>query len=207
VLQRPLGRLEHPLRQRKGRRAILGGKIFDLLALEVPVRCALESCSSRPSKNPCAVSRSGRFLYSVTATNEVRLGRASLSRTRRQPTLQKTPVLKGVSKPYLQAKVQSSRERGALESGFGSWPRFKVQRSVLRCCKFRAFSRGKIATESRSRRDGGGGSGIRTHVTVSRKHAFQACAFSHSATPPYRLDIPGHADAGGLFQAARPWTL
>src|SRR5262249_47865000 len=32
----------------------------------------------------------------------------------------------------------------------------------------------------------GGGSGIRTHVTVSRKHAFQACAFSHSATPPDR---------------------
>jgi hypothetical protein len=34
------------------------------------------------------------------------------------------------------------------------------------------------------RTDVGGGSGIRTHVTVSRKHAFQACAFSHSATPP-----------------------
>src|SRR6185312_7902735 len=32
----------------------------------------------------------------------------------------------------------------------------------------------------------GGGSGIRTHVTVSRKHAFQACAFSHSATPPHQ---------------------
>src|ERR1700730_4109200 len=32
----------------------------------------------------------------------------------------------------------------------------------------------------------GGGSGIRTHVTVSRKHAFQACAFSHSAPPPLR---------------------
>ena len=30
----------------------------------------------------------------------------------------------------------------------------------------------------------GGGRGIRTLVTVSRKHAFQACAFSHSATPP-----------------------
>src|SRR5262249_14425160 len=30
-----------------------------------------------------------------------------------------------------------------------------------------------------------GGGGIRTHVTVSRKHAFQACAFSHSAPPPY----------------------
>jgi hypothetical protein len=32
----------------------------------------------------------------------------------------------------------------------------------------------------------GGGSGIRTHVTVSRKHAFQACAFNRSATPPSR---------------------
>src|SRR5215510_9705658 len=38
----------------------------------------------------------------------------------------------------------------------------------------------------------GGGSGIRTHVTVSRKHAFQACAFSHSATPPDRGLIAGH---------------
>jgi hypothetical protein len=35
----------------------------------------------------------------------------------------------------------------------------------------------------------GGGSGIRTHVTVSRKHAFQACAFSHSATPPDRTFV------------------
>src|SRR6266516_3706737 len=32
----------------------------------------------------------------------------------------------------------------------------------------------------------GGGSGIRTHDTVSRIHAFQACAFSHSAIPPGR---------------------
>ena len=31
---------------------------------------------------------------------------------------------------------------------------------------------------------GGGGSGIRTHDTVSRIHAFQASAFSHSAIPP-----------------------
>ena len=34
----------------------------------------------------------------------------------------------------------------------------------------------------------GGESGIRTHVTLSSKHAFQACAFSHSAiSPAYRL--------------------
>ena len=30
----------------------------------------------------------------------------------------------------------------------------------------------------------GGESGIRTHVTLSSKHAFQACAFSHSAISP-----------------------
>src|SRR5262249_13434525 len=34
----------------------------------------------------------------------------------------------------------------------------------------------------------GGGSGIRTHDTVSRIHAFQACALSHSAIPPERCD-------------------
>ena len=33
----------------------------------------------------------------------------------------------------------------------------------------------------------GGESGIRTHVTLSSKHAFQACAFSHSAISPARL--------------------
>ena len=32
----------------------------------------------------------------------------------------------------------------------------------------------------------GGGSGIRTHDTVSRIHAFQASAISHSAIPPQR---------------------
>ena len=32
----------------------------------------------------------------------------------------------------------------------------------------------------------GGGGGIRTRDTVSRIHTFQACAFSHSATPPQR---------------------
>src|SRR5690242_17903537 len=33
-------------------------------------------------------------------------------------------------------------------------------------------------------RRAGGESGIRTHVRVSPKHAFQACAFSHSAISP-----------------------
>ncbi len=47
----------------------------------------------------------------------------------------------------------------------------------------------------------GGGSGIRTHDTVSRIHALQACAFNHSATPPHRGDARGAgtiAEATGL---------
>src|SRR4029079_15644536 len=42
----------------------------------------------------------------------------------------------------------------------------------------------------------GGGSGIGTHDTVARIHAFQACAFSHSAIPPLR--------DGGNIEAATP---
>ena len=49
----------------------------------------------------------------------------------------------------------------------------------------RASAKSKIGTQANILKPGGG-SGIRTHVTVSRKHAFQACAFSHSATPPDR---------------------
>jgi len=71
----------------------------------------------------------------------------------------KAPISKAGSKPYLRSKVQSSRESIAPENGFGSSSRSKVQRSVSGCCKFLAFSRSKIATESRSRRDGGGGRG------------------------------------------------
>ena|SRR6185437_4487805 len=39
-------------------------------------------------------------------------------------------------------------------------------------------------------RDSGGESGIRTHVRVSPKHAFQACAFSHSAISPFISRAP-----------------
>src|SRR2546430_3790263 len=40
----------------------------------------------------------------------------------------------------------------------------------------------------------GGGSGIRTHGTLSRTHAFQACALSHSAIPPAPLSCDGGRD-------------
>ncbi len=36
----------------------------------------------------------------------------------------------------------------------------------------------------------GGGSGIRTHGTLSRTHAFQACALSRSAIPPAQPKLP-----------------
>ena len=39
-------------------------------------------------------------------------------------------------------------------------------------------------TPGKQNRKAGGESGIRTHDTVSRIHAFQACAFSHSAISP-----------------------
>ena len=41
-----------------------------------------------------------------------------------------------------------------------------------------------MVPENGFRMRSGGGSGIRTHDTVSRIHAFQACALSHSAIPP-----------------------
>src|SRR5581483_6447274 len=49
-------------------------------------------------------------------------------------------------------------------------------------CRGRAPRREKIS-EARA----GGESGIRTHDTVSRIHAFQACALSHSAISPAGL--------------------
>ena len=36
----------------------------------------------------------------------------------------------------------------------------------------------------------GGEGGIRTHETVARLHAFQACAFDHSATSPKQSYVP-----------------
>ena len=55
----------------------------------------------------------------------------------------------------------------------------------------------------------GGGSGIRTHDTVSRIHAFQACAFSHSAIPPAgetRNIARWLRQTTGDVRGARGWT-
>ena len=48
--------------------------------------------------------------------------------------------------------------------------------------------------------EGGGECGIRTHGTLSRTHAFQACALSRSAISPVRLVLQRQAS---IFNAAR----
>ena len=45
----------------------------------------------------------------------------------------------------------------------------------------------------------GGEGGIRTHGTLSRTHAFQACALNHSATSPWSVLLTG----GGAFSSER----
>jgi integrase len=55
----------------------------------------------------------------------------------------------------------------------------------------------------------GGESGIRTHVTLSSKHAFQACAFSHSAISPAQpgRKIRGEGPlCGPLARVAADWA-
>ena len=60
----------------------------------------------------------------------------------------------------------------------------EVQRPSSRCLQRWAQTSESAALENGMSWASGGGSGIRTHDTVSRIHAFQACAFSHSAIPP-----------------------
>src|ERR1700740_1612714 len=55
-------------------------------------------------------------------------------------------------------------------------------RGFLKRCRQRPSGTGDAG--GRDLRRSGGGSGIRTHDTVSRIHAFQASAFSHSAISP-----------------------
>ncbi len=90
-------------------------------------------------------------------------------------------------------------------------------RPVLSLSRITLENNGKIRPqpdrENAFARSSGGESGIRTRETVSRLHAFQACAFDHSATSPvavsYRgVGIPckiridfrnGHCEVNNLF--------
>ncbi len=64
--------------------------------------------------------------------------------------------------------------------------------------------------EGECRSDPSGEGGIRTHGTVSRTHAFQACQFSHSCTSPSALPLTAEGEgfepsiAVRLFRFSRP---
>ena len=69
-------------------------------------------------------------------------------------------------------------------------PGLLAQRPVLSPSRITLENNGKIRAqpdrENAFARASGGETGIRTLETVSRLHAFQACAFDHSATSPWR---------------------
>src|SRR5208282_5757041 len=71
-------------------------------------------------------------------------------------------------------------------------PRTAGNQPSTRNAIFKGLSR---TSANKCERGVGGGSGIRTHDTVSRIHAFQACAFSHSATPPDNVECPQYSEA------------
>ena len=70
------------------------------------------------------------------------------------------------------------REKSALS---GAWP---VNRFVQEIAGNLGFLAAWTATENVTRGRIGGESGIRTHGTLARTHAFQACALSRSAISP-----------------------
>ena len=76
-----------------------------------------------------------------------------------------------------------------VEAGFGQWWFQANSRSFMPIravpSDFIGFAL-RRALISLGLKGLGGESGIRTHVRVSPKHAFQACAFNHSAISPER---------------------
>ena len=79
----------------------------------------------------------------------------------------------------------AEKKRNGGETGFELEPFSRRERSGSRLAKSRGnvVSRGTFTVTNGSERYGGE-TGIRTLDTLSRIHAFQACAFSHSAISP-----------------------
>ena len=93
--------------------------------------------------------------------------------------------------------IQATHARLWTLVGAGSRRRFEPE-----CrkgpIKLRHFGRLLVWPRSRDKLCGelGGERGIRTLETVSRLHAFQACAFDHSATSPAKMGEYTQASAG-----------
>ena len=71
-------------------------------------------------------------------------------------------------------------------------------REIRACLAYCGARSGRISLQLRL---AGGESGIRTHVTLSSKHAFQACAFSHSAISPAKTGQ--NVLVGGCYSPCR----
>ena len=89
------------------------------------------------------------------------------------------PPEKSQENDRLRCRAVLSPQSGLLRKNREKWASF-------------AYFGGKGGGISLQLRLAGGESGIRTHVTLSSKHAFQACAFSHSAISPAK---PGKDDS------------
>ena len=111
-----------------------------------------------------------------------------------------TPPVRQVRGPVPKTSPVSCKNRGGIfrvpviGPSPGTFGRL-VHRCQKRLCPFGQKDRAFLINPTLHARDEGGGviplsfgiggqGGIRTHETVSRPHAFQACAFSHSATCP-----------------------
>ena len=81
---------------------------------------------------------------------------------------------------------QISASRQLHPNQINQWKKKIESSSLTSCC----IKWGKKTTV-RSLCLNGGEKGIRTLDTVARIHAFQACAFNHSATSPARLQYNG----------------
>src|SRR5436853_5385343 len=91
----------------------------------------------------------------------------------------------------------------SVKNAEAAWPNRQNEGSCSAC-----FARWAVTFKVKY----GGESGIRTHVRVSPKHAFQACAFSHSAISPdkYHSGRKLHFDFRDHWwewQTARTWLL
>jgi hypothetical protein len=114
---------------------------------------------------------------------------ASAIQIRPDPKAVKGVEIQRLAKTVLSAKSSELQRKPARESNLGAPPRGQSPEITRPVSQSSSLWTRDLMVENRPRKGPGGGSGIRTHDTVARIHAFQACAFSHSAIPPGKRAI------------------
>jgi hypothetical protein len=92
--------------------------------------------------------------------------------------------------------VQSFGEKRAVRRTISRLARSGVRSSNEKSLLLQGLIAREFIQRIRGPGQYGGESGIRTHGTVSRTHAFQACALSHSAISPEATLLKGQEDFG-----------